>query len=84
MQPRHYAMLIFFGVLIIALLVYTKIEGSYHQSTQVDIHQNTSMAASLACRELGCPPATMFVASKESKIYHRCDCNYARRINPNN
>ncbi|MEM2605418.1 MAG: thermonuclease family protein [Candidatus Pacearchaeota archaeon] len=37
-----------------------------------------------ACVALGCPEGTVFVASKNSKKYHRCNCEWAKKIKPEN
>lgn len=38
----------------------------------------------LACVELGCPPGTQFVGSRQSDLYHECDSSYARAIKKEN
>ena len=36
------------------------------------------------CRELGCPEYARFVGSKNSNVFHSCDCRYASSIKPEN
>jgi hypothetical protein len=36
------------------------------------------------CQDLGCPYGTKFVGSKNSDRYHFCDCQWAKRIKPEN
>ena len=37
-----------------------------------------------SCVDLGCPEGTQFVGSKNSDKYHYCDCQWAKKINPEN
>ncbi len=44
----------------------------------------TSNLTDDACISLGCPPGTLYVASKNSDKYHKCSCYNAKRIKPEN
>ena len=44
----------------------------------------TEIKGDARCLELGCPDGTLYVASKTSKIYHKCDCGFAKIIKPEN
>lgn len=37
-----------------------------------------------ACSELGCPPGSIYVGSKNSDKYYFCNCHYAKLISPEN
>jgi len=40
--------------------------------------------AIISCTDLGCPRGTKYTASKNSNIYHGCNCFYAKTILPGN
>ena len=40
--------------------------------------------SSLTCQNLGCPVNATFVGSRNSNVYHECDCSYALAILPEN
>ncbi len=38
----------------------------------------------VSCTDLGCPKTAKYVGSANSNVYHKCDCNYALAILPEN
>ena len=40
--------------------------------------------ALVSCTDLGCPQGTAYTASRNSNIYHGCNCFYAKTILPGN
>ncbi len=38
----------------------------------------------ITCENLGCPIGTKYVGSKNSNVFHECDCSYAIAILPEN
>ena len=58
---------------------YWKITGNVVSTTEKTSSEKTT-DGDQKCVSLGCSEGTQFVGSKNSDIYHKCHCSYAKRI----
>jgi hypothetical protein len=76
MKPSSWCILVFFSALIVGLLCFIAYEAGL-----LNLHQcSTQSAIGNVTTCNGCPEGTMLVGSKESSIYHACNCTYAEKI----
>lgn len=83
-KPAKKQMIQIIAPVIIILVVFSLFIVYYAINGSKEPEQDRVEQGLITCEDLGCPENTLFIASKESNVYHECISSYAPMILPQN